>query len=345
MPCYGKYSSASVLIVVATGVLIGLLRHRRTMFVLPQLQETPPSPNLSEAALAAKAVHATEASKATLAAKAVHETEASKATLAAKAVHATEASNATLAAKAVNESKVAAPPGRILMYVTTHLSSHHVTWLKCWPAHVWPSLPRLHYADVLMYVSLKNGTAEDKSTAKSMAITLLAAWPNPRKSLQFDDNPGYQRGAMKAMWDAVRERWFKGYDWVIRINPDVLIYDEKPTLRLMEPASTWAVLCNCRHPPRDSCLSSGCTIGVVHTDFLVVRPEKLRGDAFADWRTFRDIAEMQAAQALKNIVDAKADAWLMPRNELKVCRVNGQGLWHQHLSCNDLLAKRPWLKQ
>ena len=45
----------------------------------------------------------------------------------------------------------------------------------------------------------------------------------PRKQYH---NEGWQEGAMRAVKDGFgslgsREKWFEGYDWVMRLNPDV----------------------------------------------------------------------------------------------------------------------------
>jgi len=236
------------------------------------------------------------------------------------------------------------PPGRLLLYVTTVLSSQHISWMKCWPARIWPKLKRLQQADVLLYV----GATKDASgmhSHKRMAATLLATWPNTCKNLRFGERYlGKQRGAMKAMHDAVSKGWFKEYDWIIRINPDVFIFDEKPMLRLMRPR-TWGVFYNCRNvPPRYGCGNNGVdACRVFQTDWFAVRPDKINKNAFADWPTFRDIAEVQATKGLRNIINASADAWLEPRAK-GICRVTGHGLWHENSFCEDVLARKPWLK-
>jgi len=231
--------------------------------------------------------------------------------------------------------------GRILLFVTSHLSHQHITWLKCWPDRVWPKLPRLlQHADVMMYVGTRNQSAQ----AQRLMANLLAAWPNARKRVHFDDNPGYQRGAMKALGVAVSKGWFEEYAWIIRINPDVLIYDEGPLLALMQQTHTWAVFANCRR----TCSTSGCKHGFVHTDFFAVRPSRMQKDAFTDWRRYsggEGSAEMQATRTFQNIVNAGAEAWLQPHKEGNGCRVRFHGLWHEQSSCEHVLAKKPWLKR
>ncbi len=45
-----------------------------------------------------------------------------------------------------------------------------------------------------------------------------------------EPNPGYQEGAMLALSVAGGNRWFRPYDWVIRLNPDVLILTQMEAL-------------------------------------------------------------------------------------------------------------------
>ena len=55
-----------------------------------------------------------------------------------------------------------------------------------------------------------------------------AALNNGRLEVSPDEvgNHGYQSGAMYAMWIPLAKGWFEGYDWVIRINPDVFPLDD-----------------------------------------------------------------------------------------------------------------------
>ena len=52
-------------------------------------------------------------------------------------------------------------------------------------------------------------------------------FPNGNKSIHFSGfNPGYQDGARYAMHALLSAGWARGYEWVVRINPDVLLLDE-----------------------------------------------------------------------------------------------------------------------
>eukprot|EP00959_Pyramimonas_sp_CCMP1952_P285877 5977583-Pyramimonas_sp.AAC.1 len=81
---------------------------------------------------------------------------------------------------------------------------------------------------------------------------------------------------MKAMHVAAPRGLFRGYDWVIRINPDVILYDEKPLFDLMENPRNWGVIATCYYSNRLHC-------NLTHTDFFAVRPQYVDEQAFADW--------------------------------------------------------------
>lgn len=105
----------------------------------------------------------------------------------------------------------AAPEGRILLYITTHMSEMHFWYLQaCWPKALHHS-SLLRNADVMVYL-----TAPEK--VKELAIQQLNYTFKDQNNLTIHavDNPGLQEGAMAAMRDATKNKWFDGYDWIIR---------------------------------------------------------------------------------------------------------------------------------
>ena len=228
-------------------------------------------------------------------------------------------------------SRTSAPHERILLYFTTFPSQQHLQFMQeCWPQLIKQST-LLSTADVLVYLG---GTV----TAAFLAEWQAAVQHLPiNATLRYDKlNPGYQEGAMRAMHEMLANGWWKGYDWVIRLNPDVLIYDESYLRALMYPpdAHVSAVLANCR--PNTESLD-------VHTDFLALRPSTISMDAFADWRTFPN-AENQATRALAGIVRNNGTSWVYINNPWDAaCRIRGHGIWHAHGSCTVALREKPWL--
>ena len=192
-----------------------------------------------------------------------------------------------------------------------------------------------------------------------------------KRAVHEGGNPGYQAGATYAMGVALVRGWFAGYAWVVRLNPDVLIYHEGPLVHaLKQPwresgggGGVSGVFVNCANrfqAPR------------VHTDFFAVRcrpiypaflllcvrvtthathqqvrpsefdhsffvhPPKVETSPFG-----ADNAEVLATQAVARLLDSGDFVWLVAENRnLKgVCRVQGGGLWHAHESCPALAEK------
>jgi len=230
---------------------------------------------------------------------------------------------------------------RVVLYVTTAASLQHLSFMACWPG-VMRHLPRLSRADAILYV----GSNSSITNATKMAFRqLLGAWPCRVKTVHFGDNPGYQAGAMQAAHVAFAGGWFKGYDWVIRINPDVLIYDEGPMFALMEKEDTWGIFVRCDGTCVDHTGCSGPAgwkrgaIRQLHTDFFAVRPERVPAEAFATWKTERN-AEEQAVRAFAWILSYRADTYIY-NNTRDVCRVTGGGVYHGEDMCNEALS-RAW---
>ena len=110
-----------------------------------------------------------------------------------------------------------------------------------------------------------------------------------------------------AMDQLLQNGWGDGYDWVIRLKPDILIYDDHYLDLFVRSSHLTSVLANCSphmEPKRAK----------VMTDFLAFRPGHLLRDAFADWRV-RKNAEMQASSAFTDIMRSHTCAWLVPRHD------------------------------
>ena len=153
-----------------------------------------------------------------------------------------------------------------MLFVTTHMSSQHIWHLKsCWPPALQNSV-LLNTADVIVYLNPKE---EERKEAMNI---LKHTFRDQNLTIHVRDNPGYQEGAMAALSDATREGWFSGYDWVIRVNPDVIIRDDTFMVDVMEndPNAT-GLLINCRSPTRPP---------IIHTDFFAIKPGVLPSGAF-----------------------------------------------------------------
>ena len=132
-------------------------------------------------------------------------------------------------------------------------------------------------ADVLVYAA----TDGDASLENELRSVLPEVFPMSTEltssgkkataqnvTLRYYKNPGYQEGAIMAMGDAVANDWFAPYDWIVRLNPDVLIRDDDFLLRTMRNETVDGIFAMCPNPGR------------VHTDFFAVRPKVIAKKAF-----------------------------------------------------------------
>ena len=125
--------------------------------------------------------------------------------------------------------------GRVLLYVTSHFSEQHEMYLRyCWK-NLLARSPLLQGADVAVYLNpndakkrkpaldvLKNAFADNNLMVYLRDISGLKGAPqNFRSSLIAK-----RSGAIMAVQEAVESDHFEGYDWIIRVNPDVLIRDD-----------------------------------------------------------------------------------------------------------------------
>lgn len=202
-----------------------------------------------------------------------------------------------------------------LFYVTTHLSpSHYEFFQKCWPSLLAKS-PLYKESDFLIFVSRSNASIIDWSV-------LNATFANATYAVQVMDNPGYQEGAMLALTEAFSKHWFDGYEWVIRVNPDVLIRNDTFLRKSMQDSSIKGIFADCFETP--CATGTNCTNRVIHTDFFAIRPEAVSEQAVLEARSKHRNAELMATQAFSSIVLAGADSWVPNVGPLgKECRVRG----------------------
>ena len=100
---------------------------------------------------------------------------------------------------------------RILLYVTTHLSTQHLKYLtNCW--NTTTRHPVLATSDTLFFAPHNKWS------------TLQKLFPNAMYTSPQPNRQGYQEGAIDAMINKDAQKIFQNYDWVVRLNPDVVIY-------------------------------------------------------------------------------------------------------------------------
>ncbi len=174
---------------------------------------------------------------------------------------------------------------RTLLYVTTHLSEWHTSGLRC----LWPAAARrarlLRDADVVVFNSGRPATAAQLAAVaaafprynnRSVEIFSAEATRQVHRKAFTLGSTKKQMGAILALSEAEARGWFDGYDWVVRLNPDVIVSEDRFLRTHMARDGIDAVLAFCgRSSP------SGTSTSRVHTDFMAWRPATLPRGQFA----------------------------------------------------------------
>jgi len=208
---------------------------------------------------------------------------------------------------------------RIALFVTTQLSLSHEHFLeKCWPSIIGRSSV-LQQAEVIFF------------TARSPPEGLLQrVFPGKSVRVEHYDNPGYEEGAMLAMEMATKGRWFDGYDWVIRVNPDVLILEDDFLIKNMLDSNVAGIFADCVDGANNC--DKKCEKGRINTDFFAARGSAVGPAWFTELPKKFDNAESQATAAFQSIVKRGQDRWIKGTAQGGVCRVRGKGVpvLHDH---------------
>ena len=133
-------------------------------------------------------------------------------------------------------------------------------------------------------------------------------------------NPGYQEGAIYAVALAPRRGWFDSYEWVIRVNPDVVFEDASYLEARLHDRNTSAVLAEC-----------GKRVGEkIHTDFFAARPRIMNR---LKWASDSN-AEKAAAAVFRSVIRTSRAAVFYKGRADKQCRVSNNGIIHEHALCS-----------
>jgi len=209
---------------------------------------------------------------------------------------------------------------RVLIFITTQFSGSHKKFLeRCWPSLLNNSV-LVQHADVMFFTAT--------APPPGMFSTIF---PKKNVTVKEYQNPGYQRGSMLAMEQGLSLHWFSGYDWVVRVNPDVLILDDEWLIKTMLDNRVGGIFVDCI----DKCKSqvSFCSKGLVNSDFFAFRVSEMPSNAFTRFENLGN-AERQATAAFRHIVAKGRDRWL-PGTQLNwICRVRGRSapVVHAHSS-------------
>jgi hypothetical protein len=123
---------------------------------------------------------------------------------------------------------------KLVIYMTTHLSKSHLRFLSCWRDAI-KRMEIFKYADLILY------------TSRQPSLRQLAMLPFHKITMKLYNNTGYSEGAIQAMIDPFVEKmtWFDEYDWVIRLNPDVLIRHDTWLIQTMLNTSIDGIFHDC----------------------------------------------------------------------------------------------------
>jgi len=240
-----------------------------------------------------------------------------------------------------------AAPRRTLIFLATHGSACHLVHLQsCWPGAL-RRAPTLSRADVLLYVGASPQRRPVATTATIVApyVDALFRLPNANVSITWNWwNKGYQHGAVAPMIIAARRRWFDGYEWIVRANPDVSLVDPAPLeARMASSASAVLFICGIRGdtPRVDSDFFAGRPELMDH-EYWTRMPEDLSMRKEIEWST-KDVFRLRSAEWSTTDVFRRAspDATLWDHGPSSGCRVNAWGILHDHRHCRRTPLRLP----
>ena len=228
------------------------------------------------------------------------------------------------------------PKKPILVYITTHWSNQHRSFIQyCWP-HALAHLQLFQHADVAVF-----STASEARQLRDMHNSLPAIFQSTSNLTIYQYHMAHQdskvqyanvqeqmkqQGAILALTEAGAKGYFDGYEWVIRVNPDVLIQDDEwllQTMLLQQHNGNDDV----QNKTRPSLLYVSCNRGPkIHTDFFAIRPAALPPGALA--HSSHGNAERSFAALTKGL-----EKWEVPdAKPFRGCRVTGPLVEHFHFS-------------
>lgn len=243
----------------------------------------------------------------------------------------------------------------ILLYITTHFSDQHIRYFHCcWPKLVSES-PLLSSAHILIVASnstpipqaeldylndelfsrnpsyeLKVLPTEDWRTKCAKYQNETVRGNNPLKTpvnyKQCVANLGVQVGFQHGWVYNTTTEPTTSFDWMIRINPDVLIRKSSWLLQTMSTTLVQGVFAICNNRQ-------------LHTDFFAVRPSILPNTAFSEMgiKATKLNHERTAYREFKHLLEDNSSFKLLPDIDPSVgsCRVRGASasVYHVHDSC------------
>ena len=222
---------------------------------------------------------------------------------------------------------------KILLYITTHFSDTHISALK----YIWPyavkSSHLMSQADVLLHYTIDDEQEHDEQydQAYSLMKIIFESTGNNVTIPDAKQNAGYQEGAIQAISDALENNWFTPYDWIIRVNPDVIIRNDTWIIhQMLNPSNVGAILVDCSDKYLNTAQAK------VHTDFSIFQPKYIKIPSSSE--EIKDLERMTNAEKkftkLMEEVLTTGKAAILPDNDPNhgFCRVQGDksSVVHDH---------------
>jgi hypothetical protein len=212
---------------------------------------------------------------------------------------------------------------KLAIYMTTHLPEEHLKYLPCWHDAI-QRMDIFKYADLILYTSSQPTSAQ------------LAQLPFRNTIIKRYSNTLRQQGAIQAMIDPFvnNATWFDEYDWVIRLNPDVLIRHDTWLIQTMMNPSFDGIFHECCNIQNYS-----YTNPKLHSDFYAFRPNAVNRDLVL--KSNNPNAEYHVTHALRNIYDSGRFAFVEGASNARACICRIQGVGSPVIHNHDLWRKCP----
>lgn len=212
-------------------------------------------------------------------------------------------------------------------------SDHKYSLSHCWPRVVEGS-SMLQNSDILLFTTEAPAPPLLETAFGQTNGVKIHLYENPgnQSSTKAAARDRKQSGAKLAMKEAIRNQkeWFGEYDWIIRVNPDVLITHDPAFYTFMKDPDVDAILVNCRARKKRTLL---------HTDFFAIRPKVLPVTEINPERDGQ--AEHHLTWQLRDTLKSGRYVWMPNVTQLgNYCRVRGKDSPVLHLHDADTANSR-----
>ncbi len=233
---------------------------------------------------------------------------------------------------------------QIALYITTHFSEVHIRYFHCcWPILVRdsPLIRRSHIIvaatnatpilqeemNYLEQLFADNPSYQFWTPLNSNHLSHCEPYKapqNPKKQFSVSYKQCLANYGIAFGWSRLQQ-----YEWIIRLNPDVLIRQSNWILHSMANTSLDAIIVHCGPNTRQ-----------IHTDFWAVRRKAVNATyAFQHMaRIGKQLNhERTAFQNFRSILAMKRHMWVPDMEPSKgICRARGQNapILHEHDSCS-----------